>query len=466
MPIDIGSTSGATGSLSAPGIGSGLDVNGIVQQLVTADTQDKANQLSQQKTTVNAELSAVGTIKSAAASLNDAITALTQSVGNARTVSTSNSAALGATVTPGASVGSHSVVVQQLAQAQILSSAGFASATTQVGSGTLTLSVGTASFSVDLSGGATLAQVSDAINGASNNSGVTASIITSDDGAHLMLASNATGTASSITVTASGGDGGLDALQYGGGVVGGLSQYQAAQDAKLSVDGFAVTSGSNTVSSVVQGLTLTLTATSATPITVNVAQDLGATSQAVSSFVSAYNALNSAVAQQTSYNADTKTAAPLIGNIGISAMSQQLRSIAGSALGGNSFTTLSQIGITSNTDGSLTVDPNALNAALTSNTGAVANLLTGNNGLATQMQTQLAGTLSYDGFFNTQTSAYQAQLSSISDQNDTLNSRISQLTQMYTQQFTALDTLVSQLQSTSSWLTSALASLPGFTSNG
>lgn len=450
----------STPSLSSPGIGSGLNVSSIVQQLVAADTQGQTTLLGNQQSAVQAELSAVGIIKSAASSLNSAITTLSGSGLGQRAVNVSDSAVLSATASSGAPLGTHNVVVTALAQAQQLASQAYTNADTTVGSGTLTLTVGTGSFSLDLSAGATLAQIRDAINGASGNTGVTASLLTANDGTHLMLSANTAGTANAVTVSASGGDGGLAALNYGAGS-NAMTQLQAASDAQLTVDGYAVTAGTNTVSTAIQGLTLNLQkAVPGETVTVGISQDTQAISGAVASFVTAYNTLNAAITQETSYDSNSKSAGPLLGDPGISTMSQQLRRIAGSLLSSSGFNNLSQIGITAGTDGSLSVDSTALASALSQNSGAVASLLTGPAGVATQMQSLLTDNLGSNGLFSAQNTAYQSQLQSISDQQSALTDRTSQLTQMYTAQFSALDTLMSQMQATSSYLTQALAALP------
>lgn len=451
----------STPTLSSPGLGSGLDVSSIVQQLVAADTQGQSSLLSTQQSTVQSELSAVGVLKSSASSLSSAITALTGSGLSQRAVNVSDSNVLSATADGGAPLGTHSVIVSSLAQSQQLASQAFASSDTAVGSGTLTLTVGGKAFSLDLSSGATLAQIRDAINGAADNSGVTATIITADDGAHLVLTANSTGTANAVTVSASGGNGALAALDYGNGS-NSMTQLQAPADAKISIDGYDVTSSSNTVSNALQGVTLNLTAAApGETVTVGVSQDTTAISAAISKFVQAYNTMNAALTQETSYDATSQTAAPLLGDGSISTLSQQLRRIVGSTVsGGSGLTSLSQIGITTAADGSISVDNTALSSALAQNPNGVAALLTGTSGVATQMSSLLTNDLADNGLFASKNTAYQSQLQSISDQQSALTDRTNQLTQMYTAQFTALDTLMSQMQATSSYLTQALAALP------
>lgn len=466
LPI---SSSPTTGTLSSPGIGSGLNVTNLVQELVAANTQGQANLLASQQSSVQAEISAVASIKSAASTLNGDISALSSTGTSQRTATVSDSSVLSASVADGTPLGSYTVTVDALAEAQVLTSSAFGDGTTPVGSGTLTLSAGSDTFSVDFSTDASLSQIADAINASPGNTGITASIVNASDGAHLVLASNQTGAANAITVTASGGDGGLSALQYGDGATGGLTQYQAASDAQLTIDGSTVTSASNVVTNAIEGVTLNLAeAAPGEAITLTVGQDTQALTAAIAKFVGDYNAFNSAITQQTSYDSSTNTAAPLLGDIEMSLMQQKLDNVAGTSLSSGALTTLSQVGITVNTDGTLSLDQTALTNALTQNPGAVGNLLTGSAGIATRMQSQLTNALAFDGLFADETNGFQSRLTSIQQQQQALQTRATQLTQMYTKQFSALDALMSQMQSTSSYLTSALANLPsiGSTSNG
>lgn len=464
-PLPIAS-SPTSGILSSPGIGSGLNVTSLVQELVAADTQGQTNLLDNQQANVQAEISAVASIKSAASTLNGDIAALSSTGTSQRAATVSDSSVLSASVADGTPLGAYTITVNALAQAQVLTSSAFGDGTTPVGSGTLTLSAGSDTFSVDFSTDASLSQIADAINASPGNTGITASVVNASDGAHLVLASNQTGTANAITVSASGGDGGLAALQYGNGTTGGLTQYQAASDAQLTIDGNAVTSASNVVANAIQGVTLNLAkAAPGEAVTLTVGQDTQALTAAVAKFVSDYNAFNSAITQQTSYDSSTKTAAPLLGDIEMSLMQQKLDGLVGTSLSSGAFTTLSQIGITVNTDGTLSLDQTTLTNALTQNPGAVGDLLTGSAGIATQMQSQLTNALAFDGLFADETNGFQSQLTSIQQQQQAIQNRAAQLTKMYTAQFSALDTLMTQMQSTSSYLTSALANLPTISSS-
>ncbi len=250
-PTSGSSTSGAASGntlITSTGIGSGLNINGIVSSLTTDYGAAENSQLASQQTSLNAQVSAYGTFSSALDTLQATLTTLenpTQLAGFTATVADKTIAS--ATTTSAAAQGTYSLEVQNLATAQTLTSAPLGSANSTVGTGTLTISVGGASTAINIdSTDNTLSGIAAAINSATNNPGVTASVITSSDGARLVLSGTTTGAGNTITVTQSGGDGGLSSLVYDpADNVTNLTQTQAAQDANYTLNGFAATSSSN-----------------------------------------------------------------------------------------------------------------------------------------------------------------------------------------------------------------------------
>ena len=256
------SPSSASALITSTGIGSGLDISAIVSSLTTAFGAAQTTQLTNQQNSLDSQVSAYGTFTAALDTLQAALPALedpTQLAGFDATVADTNIAS--ATTTSDAVGGQYSLQVNNLATAATLTSNALAGgSSTVVGTGTLTIAVGGASTSIDIdSTDNTLAGIASAINSAANNPGVTASIITTTAGSRLVLAGTATGAANAITVTQSGGDGGLSSLVYDpANNVTNLTQTQAAQDASFSINGFAATSASNVVSSALTGVTINL----------------------------------------------------------------------------------------------------------------------------------------------------------------------------------------------------------------
>ena len=246
--------------ISSQGIGSGLDIPTIVSELTTAEAAPETYAINRSNTALNAQLSAFGTFQSAVSTFQATLSALTdpsQLVG--RTATLGDTTIASATATSSAVPGQYSIAVQNLASGASLSSQPVATDTTAIGTGSLKISVNGVSGTLTIdSTDNTLQGIAAAINSGTGNPGVTASILTTTEGSRLVLTGTNTGAKNGITVTQSGGDGGLSALVYDPAdtsVTSTLTQTQAAQDAAFTVNGYAATSASNSVSSVITGVT-------------------------------------------------------------------------------------------------------------------------------------------------------------------------------------------------------------------
>ncbi len=287
------SSSSATPSgnalITSTGIGSGLNISAIVSSLTTAFGAAQTTQLTNAQTTLDAQVSAYGSFTAALDTLKLALPALedpSQLAAFAATVADKNIAS--ATTSSDAVAGSYSLQVANLATAATATSVPLSS-TAAVGTGTLTIAVG--GLSADISIGSannTLAGIAAAINSAPNNPGVSASVITTTDGARLVLTGTRTGAANQITVTPSGGDGGLAALAL---------TTVPAQDASFSINGFPATSGSNVVAGAITGVTINLLGASAasTPTTLTISPDTTSAQAAIGKFVTAVNGVLSSI---------------------------------------------------------------------------------------------------------------------------------------------------------------------------
>ena len=452
MAITIGSTSTpTTGLLTSMGVGSGIDVASLVSQLVAARKAPQQNQITSQTNAANTQLSALGQVGAALSALQSAMASITDgSAFTARTISSSDPAVLGASATGIPVNGSYDIVVTQLASALKASSGAFASNSTAVGTGTLTIAVGSQSMSLTLdSSNNSLAAIRDAINGASSNPGVSATIVTGSDGAHLVLSGTRTGAANGFSVSSSGGDGGLAALKYDPAASSGngLSVVTAAADAQYSIDGLAASSAGNTVSTAIDGLTLNLVKAGSS--TLGVASDTGKATSALTNLVNTYNGFVGIYQNLTKYDATSGTAGALLGDATLNSISNTLSSIIGGAANG---ATLSSIGISLQVDGTLKLDSGKLAGALADGGRQVGNLFGGSNGFAAKLNAPLASWVGSQGVLSSRTSSINQQLSDLANQQTALNNRMDSLTAMYQAQFTALDTLMSKLNSTSSYL--------------
>jgi flagellar hook-associated protein 2 len=452
MAITVNSTTPTTGLLTSMGVGSGLDVATLVTQLVNAKKAPQQNQITDQAQTANTQLSALGQVSAALSALQSAMASISDgSAFSAHSVSSSDTTILNATATGSAVAGSYKIEVTQLASALKASSGAFTGNSTTVGTGTLTIAVGgqTMNLSIDGSNNS-LASIRDAINKASDNPGVSATIVNGTDGAHLVLSGTRTGAANGFTVSSSGGDGGLAALNYDASAGSGnnLTVITAASDALYTIDGLAANSAGNSISTAIDGLTLNLSTLGTS--TVSVANDPSKATSALTNLVNTYNSFVGIYQNLTKYDATTKTAGAMIGDATLNGINSTLSRIIGGSANG---ATLSSIGISLQVDGTLKLDSDKLNAALADGGKQVSDVFGGDNGFSAQLGAQLTNWVGDSGVLAGRTDSISQQLKDLGDQQTALNARMDSLTARYQAQFTALDTLMSKLNSTSSYLT-------------
>jgi flagellar hook-associated protein 2 len=458
----------ASSLITSTGIGSGLNISSIVSTLTTAYGAAENAQLSSQQTSLNAQVSAFGTFSSAISTLQATLAALETPTALAGfTAGVADKSIASATASSSAVAGQYSLAVQNLATPQILTSAPVASGDTAVGSGTLNITVGstTAAINIDSSNN-TLSDIASAINSATNNPGVTANIITTTDGARLVLTGTSTGQANSITVTQSGGDGGLAALTYDPtNNVTNLTQTQLPTNANFTINGYAATSASNVVTGAITGVTLHLLGASAqvtpattpasyTPTTLTVAADTSGAQTSIGSFVTAVNGVLSAIQSLTSYNASTGTAGPLLGNATLESFQNQLQNILNTVTTSSSgVSSLASLGITANTQGTYSSNTTTLGNTLSSSLSGVANLLSGSNGIASKIDALVTQYTQAGGLLATINQGLQSGLTNVATQQTALNARLAAYSATLTSEYNAMDAAVALLKQTQTYLT-------------
>ncbi|WP_022973122.1 flagellar filament capping protein FliD, partial [Xanthomonas maliensis] len=324
---------------------SGLDIPTMVSTLVAQRKDPEQARINKAGTAATTQLSAISQIKSSLTTLQSALQKVVSSADtNAYKATVPSDAGFTATTTSSAAPGNYSVEVVSLATSQKLASGAFTADAT-VGSGTLTIGYGDQSLSVDVSGTDKLTDIAAAINKAAGGKGVTASVVTANDGQHLVLNAVDTGTKGALTVSAS--DPSLNSLTYGPGVTGGLNQTIAAADALVRVDGFERTSSSNTVTDIVPGVVLNLTkAAEGTKVNLAITADTSGLKGNLTAFAAAYNTANTLLAKSSAYDATTKTASALTGDSLVRSLQQQLRG----QVSGN-INELKSLGLTIDKDG-------------------------------------------------------------------------------------------------------------------
>ena len=453
-----GTTSTGSGTISSAGIGSGLDVTAIVTALVNARQAAPQQQITNQTNQVNSTLGGLNSLNSALSSLQSALATLTSastfSSYAATLTPTGGSSSIGtATTMSSAQPGTYTVAVSQLATAQQRASSAYTSGTA-VGAGTLNVTVGKNTMNIAVSATNSLSDIATAINSSSSNPGVTATIINGANGQQLMLSSSKTGVANSFSISANAtSSAGLQSLATTLNTAG----SNEAVDAKLTINGIAVDSPTNTVTGMMDGVTLNLTSTGTNTLTV--AQDPTAASNAIQGFVTAYNNYATTVSSLSSYDQTSGAAGSLLGDATLTSIQRQINSVLSSSVKGNSLGTLANLGITRQADGTLSLDTDKLSTTLASNPSAVQNLFNGTSGYATSLNSAIDAYTSSNGIITTRITSLNNQLTGLGTQQTALNSRMATYQTQLQQQYTALDTLMSTLNNTSSYLTTALAQL-------
>jgi flagellar hook-associated protein 2 len=448
--------------ITAPGIGTGLDIKSLVEQLVAAERQPLGRYLNLREAKANAQLSAYGKLKSALATFRDALAGLSSlDKFQKRTATVTPSAILSAAPAAAAAPGSYDIEVLALASTHKLVSTPFASADTVVGAGTLAVTINGEAATIEIAAGSTLADIRDAINDAADNPGVRASIVTADDGAHLLLTSMHTGADHAIGIDAVQAGSPLEAFEFGAGTTNSMTQLAAAQDASIEIDGLAVRSAGNSISGAIEGVTLNLLeAEPGTTVKLNISNSATAVEEAVDEFVKAYNALMKTVSELTAYDPETRSAGTLINDPLTRGLKTSLRQALSSVVEatGASFHTLAEIGITTDSDGELLLNRPRLDAAIAGNFDAVGRLFAdADKGVAVRMDAVLDRLIDTDGRIPAREQTIKSQLERIRDRQENLDLRMEVVRKRYERQFAAMDTLVAQLNQTSAFIAQQLS---------
>lgn len=376
--------------ISSMGIGSGLDINSLVEQLVASERAPAQNRIDSKEAKLQAKLSAYGMLQSALSKFRTSVQDLTKiSAFQTMKATTSDDEVVTATAAKGAQTGRFDITVSSLAESQSIASGAFAAKTTGVGSGSLVFRFGTvaaddgSSFSQDADraaktvnidpGANTLADIRDAVNDA--DIGVTASIINDGSGERLVFTADDTGAANGFVVEATDDDGvdndasGLSQLAFGPSYSN-MSRTRAGIDAALSINGLNITRASNEIDDAIEGVTFSLKDTSATSVRIDVSRDVAAVKGKINGFVQAYNEFQKQVKQLSAYDAENKKASILTGDALTRSISSSLTSVMTDTLDvldGDAVRALADLGIRTKSDGTLEVDSSKLDDALKDN---------------------------------------------------------------------------------------------------
>lgn len=437
--------------ISSAGIGSGLDVAKIVEQMVAAE-KVPLKKLEYKAEGIQTQISTYGEIKSLTSKLGDIVSKLTRdSAWNGVSISSSNPT-LSGTMTGIAATGTYNIQVTQLAQAQTTALGGtdgsaLAKDQTMGADGTIKLKMGAVEKDISVSSSDTLTKIATKINEA--EMGIQASVVTDVDGKErLMLRSKETGTDKAFTVDLSSAP-----------TVLGQNTTQNAQNAKVELNGLVVESSSNTFANTIPGMSFTVSEVTSTAATLNVKADTEAMKKNIQEFVEAYNALNDLLTQSTKYVEESKTAGVLQGDSATVSLQNSLRmltqGISGSTGG---LTRLAEIGIQMQEGGKLSTDTTKLDKALTNLEGLKglfankADALGQGGGIAVNFKNFTDKLLSFDGTLNTKTDSLERTLKSNSAEQAKVNTRADTLEKRLYAQYSALDTKMASLNALNAYV--------------
>lgn len=460
--------------ITSAGVGSGLDLESIISATLDAENKPKLQAFATKEKTLEVELSSLGEVKSAMSKLQDTIEELgdidnfNKRIANIQQPNSDDGDLISVTPTSKISTGDFNIEVVELAQgSRAISSDGLFTATDDVvtaSGGTLSFAAGDKSFDVTLDGGATLADLRDAVNSSDNNFGVTANIINTGTESKLVFTSNVTGTGNDLVISNDNAE--LDAVstEANAGGAGGISiaAGNEAKDAIIKVDGITITNDSNTFKDAVQDMTITAKRQSVDGEIAKLSVDVDRESVTtlVDEFIKNYNNLIGQIGLQT------RVGKPLNGDSTIRSFDSQLINALSTELtDAGPFSSIFDIGLGVDKDGYLEKSSlvRSLNEAMDENYDDIGTAFAGENGIAKKLEGLLSNYVDSSGILKQRENSLNSQLDDLEDDIDNHEYRMESLEESLRKKYAGLDVLIAQMQQTQSYLGAQLSSLPGFT---
>lgn len=464
--------------MSILGIGSGIDLNEVLDQLEAVE-KNRLTPIKAQQKAVNNKISGFGKLKSALSTFNSATAKLQKKELFQARFASGNDNYFTTNVNSKAQLGNYAVSVEQLATAHSVATNAINDKTSALGNNneTRTLTIEQANgqkLNITLGKDDTsLESIANAINqakvinedGSTSETTVNATIVRSGtDSYQLVITSKETGEQQAITSISSDDDKlnsliGFNANQADSSA---MSEVAKAQDAKFSFNGITINSSSNTVKEVIPGVDITLKAVTTTAQNLTISADNDKAQEALKEWVDAFNQLQSTISSLTQFTAGDANSdelnnsnGPLIGDSTLRNIDQSIRSIFSKGQTGE-LSVLAQIGINMDSNGKLVIKENELEKALKENSEAVAILFTGDGettGIANEVFAKVSSFIDSDGMIDTATNGLNSTLKSLDKRYDQVNNSIDQTIERYRVQFTKLDILINELNGMSNYLT-------------
>ncbi len=464
--------------MSILGIGSGIDLNEVLDQLEAVE-KNRLTPIKAQQKAVNNKISGFGKLKSALSTFNSATAKLQKKELFQARFASGNDNYFTTNVNSKAQLGNYAVSVEQLATAHSVATNAINDKTSALGNDneTRTLTIEQANgqkLNITLGKDDTsLESIANAINqakvinedGSTSETTVNATIVRSGtDSYQLVITSKETGEQQAITSISSDDDKlnsliGFNANQADSSA---MSEVAKAQDAKFSFNGITINSSSNTVKEVIPGVDITLKAVTTTAQNLTISADNDKAQEALKEWVDAFNQLQSTISSLTQFTAGDANSdelnnsnGPLIGDSTLRNIDQSIRSIFSKGQTGE-LSVLAQIGINMDSNGKLVIKENELEKNLKENSEAVAILFTGDGettGIANEVFAKVSSFIDSDGMIDTATNGLNSTLKSLDKRYDQVNNSIDQTIERYRVQFTKLDILINELNGMSNYLT-------------
>mgnify|MGYP000141422993 FL=1 len=461
--------------ITSAGVGSGLDLESIISATLSAEDTPKMNAFAEKEETLQVELSSLGEVKSAMSKLQDTIEKLAdidnfnKRIANIKQPTSDDGDLISVTPTSDITPGDFNIEVVELAQgSRATSNDGLFTSTDDVvtaSGGTLSFAAGDKSFDLTLDAGATLADLRDAINDSDDNFGVTANIINTGTESKLVLTSNVSGAGNDLVITNDTAElDNVSTLANDGVSAGGIAiaSGDEAKSAEIKVDGISIISETNTFKDAVQDMTITAKRQSVDGETAKLSVDVDTESvtKLVDEFIANYNNLIGQIGLQT------RVGKPLNADSTIRSFDSQLINALSTPISdAGPFSSIFDIGLGVDKEGYLEKSSlvRSLNEAMDENYDNIGKAFAGENGIAKQLESLFDNYLDSKGIMNQRETNLNSQLDDLED--DVINHeyRMEELEARLRQQYAGLDVLLAQMQSTQTYLSAQLSSLPGFT---
>lgn len=451
------------------GIGSGLQVGEIVEAIVGAEKTPYESRINFQESSTRADISAAGSLKSALEDVQTAIADIADADKYQQRTVTGSDSFISITSSKDANVGAYDIKVDALAAAHKLVTSEIPS-DEEVGEGTLSLSSGDNTFTVDIEDGDTLSEVRDKINASEDNESINATIITDDNGERLVFSSKETGLANAITVTVddTGDTNDTDPIGLSRLATPNLTQATAAADATITIDAtVTVSSSTNEFKDVIDGIDITAKAVQGDDDSnskISISEDNSNIKESLDAFVTSYNSLVD-LSNNFGKVGDGNSGA-MVGDSLLRGVMSKLRNefTASFDFGDDETMTLSKLGVRSDQYGKMSIDTDDLNQFIQDDIDSVQQFLVGTDdkpGFAETVTTMLDFYTQSDGSIQSRIDSKEEKLRSLEDDRDAFTRKMDSLEARLYAQYNSMDLVVAGLNSTSSYLMQQLENMPG-----